>query len=393
MAATALTASYRRVAARRGFILVALGIACLIGMLAELMIGAGTLSLPEVLHGLLRPAEVDPSIRVILWQLRLPIVCTAALAGAGLALAGGLMQSALRNPLAEPFTLGLSSAAGFGAALAIVFGSGSVAVFNWLPPDLTIFVSAFAFSLLVILGIGVLAHRQRMTPDTIALLGIAIHFTFSSLLALTQYLANADQLQSLVFWLLGSVQRTSWTKVDIDAVLLALIGPVLLARAWMLTAVRGFGDEAAVLGIKVQRVRFLMLCAAALLAGSVTATVGIVGFVGLVGPHIARMLVGEDQRFALPAAAACGVLIMTTAAIASEIIIPGAVLPIGMLTALLGVPFFLVQILEGAGIACLRSSSLACRWAASGSSPMSPSPRRREVPWRCSAAMAPARQH
>ena len=84
MAATALTASYRRVAARRGFILVALGIACIIGMLAELMIGAGTLSLPEVLHGLLRPAEVDPSIRVILWQLRLPIVCTAALAGAGL---------------------------------------------------------------------------------------------------------------------------------------------------------------------------------------------------------------------------------------------------------------------------------------------------------------------
>jgi iron complex transport system permease protein len=314
-------------------------------MLAELMIGSGTLSLPDVLQGLFRPEDVDPTVRVILWQLRLPIVCTAALAGAGLAIAGGLMQSALRNPLAEPFTLGLSSAAGFGAALAIVCGSGTVALFDWLPPDLTIFVSAFAFSLMVILGVGVLAHRQRMTPDTIALLGIAIHFTFSSLLAFTQYLANADQLQSLVFWLLGSVQRTNWTKVEIDAVLLGLVGPLLLARAWMLTAVHGFGDEAAVLGIKVQRVRFLMLFAAALLAGSVTATVGIVGFVGLVGPHIARMLVGEDQRFALPAAAACGILIMTTAAIASEILVPGAVLPIGMLTALLGVPFFLVQIL------------------------------------------------
>jgi iron complex transport system permease protein len=349
MASASLALAYRHAVLRRSLILAGLGIACLACMLAALMIGAGTLSLPEVLQGLLQPGHADPSVRVILWQLRLPVVCTAVVAGAGLAIAGTLMQSALRNPLAEPFTLGLSSAAGFGAALAIVFAPALAASFTWLPPDLSISASAFVFSLVVVLGIGLLARRGHMAPDTVTLLGIALHFTFSSLLAFTQYLANADQLQSLVFWLLGSVQRTSWTKVVIDAALLGAIAPLLLARTWMLSAVGGFGDQAAVLGIRVERVRFLMLLAAALLAGSVTATVGIVGFVGLVAPHIARLLVGEDQRFSLCASAACGVLIMTTATIASEILVPGAILPIGMLTALLGVPFFLVQILSRRG--------------------------------------------
>ena len=157
-----------------------------------------------------------------------------------------------------------------------------------------------------------------MRPETIALLGIAVHFTFASLLAFTQYVANADQLQTLVFWLLGSVQRTSWTQVAICGALLAFILPLLLLRAWALTAVGSFGAHANVLGLRVARVRLLMLLAAALLAGAVTATVGIVGFVGLVAPHIARMLVGEDQRFALAISATCGGVIMLTAALASQ---------------------------------------------------------------------------
>jgi iron complex transport system permease protein len=344
----ALTTPYHRKNSARLLILIGLGLACLGCMLAALMIGAGTLSLHQVLRGLFSPGQVDAGTRTILWQLRLPVVCTAALAGAGLAIAGALMQSALRNPLAEPFTLGISSAAGFGAALAILLQPVLAGV-AWLPQDLSISVCAFGFSLITVLGIGLLAQRRRLGTDTVLLLGIAMHFTFSSLLGFTQYIANVDQLQSLVFWLLGSVQRTDWTKVSIDAVLLLLILPVLLLRGWLLTAVRSFGDHAAVLGINVERARFYMLLAAALLAGSVTATVGIIGFVGLIAPHMARMLVGEDQRFSLLAAAACGILVMTTAAIASEILVPGAILPIGMLTALLGVPFFLVQILGRRG--------------------------------------------
>jgi iron complex transport system permease protein len=293
----------------------------------------------------LDPAHTASTVRIIVWQLRLPVVCTAAVAGAGLGVSGMLMQSALQNPLAEPFTLGLSSAAGFGAALIFVLGSSIPASLGDPTSPLIVSASAFFFSLLVVLGIALLARLRGMVPETVILLGIALHFTFSALLACTQYLANADQLQSLVFWMLGSVQQTNWIAIAIDAALLAVVLPIVLGRAWMLTAVGSFGDQAAAMGIRVARVRLLMLLAAALLAGSVTATVGVVGFVGLVAPHVARFLVGEDQRFALPAAAFCGVLIMTTAATASEILVPGAVLPIGMLTALLGVPFFLGQIL------------------------------------------------
>lgn len=342
--------SYAQAIRRRGAILTALGLACLLAFLADLVIGGGTLTLGQVLRGLTAPGQVDPATRVILWQLRLPVACTAALAGAGLAVAGALMQIALVNPLAEPFTLGLSSAAGFGAALAIIFGPALALLLGGMPLDLLISGAAFLFSLLVVAAIGLIGHHRQMRPETIALIGIALHFTFSALLAFTQYAADPDQLQSLVFWLLGSVQRTSWTKVAIDAGLFALLLPLLLARAWMLTAAAGLGEQAAAFGIRLARLRFLLLAAAALLAGSVTATVGIVGFVGLVAPHIARLLVGEDQRFALATSAACGCLIMLVAAIASQVIIPGAILPIGMLTALLGVPFFLWQILRREGV-------------------------------------------
>ncbi|GAB0116300.1 FecCD family ABC transporter permease [Acidisoma sp. 7E03] len=347
-AETSFTRHYGQAIRRRAVILAGLGLACLLAFLADLVIGGGTLSLGQVLQGLVQPGQADPTTRVILWQLRLPVACTAALAGAGLAVAGGLMQIALVNPLAEPFTLGLSSAAGFGAALAIILGP-MVAAFFGLPLDLLISAAAFLFSLLVVAAIGLIGHRRQMRPETIALIGIAIHFTFSALLAFTQYAADADQLQSLVFWLLGSVQRTNWTKVAIDAALFLALMPLLLGRAWMLTAAAGLGDQAAAYGIRLPRLRFVLLAAAALLAGSVTATVGIVGFVGLVAPHIARLLVGEDQRFALATSAACGCLIMLVAAIASQVIIPGAILPIGMLTALLGVPFFLWQILRREG--------------------------------------------
>jgi iron complex transport system permease protein len=341
-----LAAGYGRTLGRRGLLLAALILLCAACFIAELAIGGGTLSLGSVLRGLLHPAEVDPTVRVILWQLRLPVACTALLAGAGLAIAGNLMQGALHNPLAEPFTLGLSSAAGFGAALIIVLEPRFSPALGALPQGLLVSASAFVFSVGVIAGLALFAQARQMRPETIALLGIAVHFTFSSLLAFTQYLANADQLQTLVFWLLGSVQRTSWTQVAICGALLVLIMPVLLVRAWALTAVGSFGAQASVLGLRVARVRLLMLLAAALLAGAVTATVGIVGFVGLVAPHIARMLVGEDQRFALATSATCGAVMMLTAALASQTLIPGAILPVGMLTALLGVPVFLWLILR-----------------------------------------------
>ncbi|MFT8243649.1 FecCD family ABC transporter permease [Roseomonas sp. BN140053] len=339
--------TYRRSVARRVLLLVALVLAGLLAMLADLVVGSGTLTLKQVLAGLVSPSSVEPVVRVVLWDIRMPVTFTAALAGIALALSGSLMQTVLNNPLAEPFTLGISSAAGFGAALAIVFQTSLLGLAAWVPAELIVSANAFLFSLVTVLAVAFLARRTGMGVETVTLLGIAVHFVFSALLAFAQYFADANQLQTLVFWLLGSLQRGTWTKIAINAAILLVVVPPLLTRAWAMTALRGFGDGAVVLGIPVERLRLLMLVAAAVMAGSATATIGIVGFIGLVGPHMARLLVGEDQRFSLAVTAACGLLVLVLASLASKLILPGLILPIGMVTSLLGVPFFLAQILYG----------------------------------------------
>ena len=337
--------AYRHSVGTRTLLAVVLVAAALAAMLADLLVGSGTLTLPEVFGALFSPGTADPTVRVVVWQIRAPMTAIAAIAGISLALSGSLMQTVLNNPLAEPFTLGISSAAGFGAALAIVFQTSVLGSVSWLPPELFVAANAFVFSLITVGLVTILAGRAGLGVETVTLLGIAVHFVFSALLAFAQYIADPNQLQSLVFWLLGSLLRATWTKVSIDAAILGFALPLLLFQAWALTALRAFGDQAVVLGIRVERLRIASMVAAALLAGAATATIGIVGFIGLVAPHIARLLVGEDQRFTLPVTAACGALILTLASLVSKMIIPGAVLPIGMVTSLLGVPFFLAQIL------------------------------------------------
>lgn len=345
-----LAGAYRRTVLRRGGLLaLLLGLGAL-AMVADLLVGSGTLPLPEVLRALFTPAAADPVARVVVWDIRAPVTCLAALTGVQLALSGSVLQTALNNPLAEPFTLGIAAAAGFGAALAIVFqGSVFGAMAVVLPPELFIAGNAFLFALLAMLAVALLARQAGLGVETVTLLGIAVHFTFSALLAFAQFFADPNQLQALVFWLLGSLLRATWLKVGLNAAVLAAVLPLLLAQSWALTALRGYGDGAAVLGVRVERLRVVLLVAAALMAGAATASIGVVGFVGLVAPHMARLLVGEDQRFALPVTAAAGLLVLTLASLASKVLLPGVVLPIGMVTALLGIPFFLAQVMSGRG--------------------------------------------
>ncbi|WP_347558512.1 iron ABC transporter permease [Robbsia sp. KACC 23696] len=345
IASGVLAARYRRGIARRLLLLLIVTGLGVCAILADLAIGSGTLTLQQVLMGLLHPSEVDIGTRVILHDIRMPITFTAALSGIGLGLAGALMQTSLQNPLAEPFTIGISSAAGCGAAIAIVFQASLASLMPWLPPDMFVSLNAFVFALLTVLFISVFARSNGLGIETVTLLGIAIHFVFASALGMMQYFSDADQLQTLVFWLMGSLLKSSWLKVGLNFGVIIVLLPLVLLNSRTITTLRSFGDQAATLGVNVPRTRFLMLFAAALLASGITATIGVVGFVGLVAPHISRLLVGEDQRFSLPMTAACGMLVMTLASIASKMILPGGVLPIGMVTSLLGVPFFLAQIL------------------------------------------------
>jgi iron complex transport system permease protein len=265
----------------------------------------------------------------------------AVVVGAALAVAGAEMQTILNNPLASPFTLGISAAAGFGAALAIVLGV-SVIPFAGV---VLVSVNAFFFALLASLTIYFLSRLHGVTVQTVVLLGIALVFLFTSLLSLLQYIASEEALQQVVFWTLGSLVKATWPKIGIAVGVLAVAIPFFIRQAWALTALRLGDATAQSLGINIEKLRLQSLIFVSVLAAVAVAFVGTIGFVGLVGPHVARMLVGEDQRFFLPTAAVAGALLLSVTSIVSKSIIPGVLFPIGIITSLIGIPFFLSLIL------------------------------------------------
>lgn len=329
-------ARYRALAARRIALLAGLAAALCFSVAVDMASGPAAFSLAEVLRALAAPQSVDETLRVVIWEIRMPVALMAVTVGASLSVAGAQMQTILANPLASPFTLGLSAAAGFGAALALVLGVAIVpALAAYIVP-----LNAFLMAMLTALFIHVFSRMRGVTTETIVLLGIALVFTFNALLALLQYLATEQALAAVVFWTMGSLIKATWGKVAVTALAVALVLPMFARQAWALTALRLGDDKAASLGVNVQRVRLQTMLAVSLLAAIPVSFVGTIGFIGLVGPHIARMLVGEDQRFFLPASMLSGALILSLTSVLSKSIIPGAVLPIGVITALVGVPFF-----------------------------------------------------
>lgn len=325
----------------RVVILMAIGVLTAASFVVDLATGPSALGAADALRGILAPNTLDRASAVIVWEVRLPQALMALLVGAALALAGAEMQTILNNPMASPFTLGMSSAATFGAALAIVLGVGIPGV----PESWIVSVNAFVFAFGSVLLLSALSRLHGSGGDTIVLFGIALFFTFNALVALTQFIANEQALQQLVFWTMGSLSRATLDKTAILAIVLAVVVPFSMLSAWQLTALRLGQDRASSLGINISRLRLAGLLRASLLTGTAVAFVGTIAFIGLVGPHLARLLVGEDHRFFLPASALCGALVMSAASCASKSITPGMVLPIGLVTSLIGVPFFLALIL------------------------------------------------
>lgn len=333
---------YRRRFLRKSAFVLAMMLALMAALAVDVAVGPGNFAPDLVIQALLAPASVSPKLAIIVWEVRLPVALMAVLVGAMLGTAGAQMQTILRNPLADPFTLGISSAASFGASLAIALGIGL-----W-PTGGAFFVTAnafiFAFATSVILF--AFTRMRGVTVETFVLVGIALFFTFNALLAFIQYQASESQLQQIIFWMMGSLSRASWTRIGVCAGLLAVLLPFSLSRNWMMTALTMGDDRATSLGVPVARLRLEMLMVISILAATAVSFVGTIGFVGLVGPHIARMLVGEDHRHFLPASAAAGAILLSLASILSKAITPGIIYPIGIVTALVGVPFFLSLILS-----------------------------------------------
>lgn len=312
----------------------------LLGVLAaSVLLGSADLPPAAVLAALVAPDSADPLAATVVWSFRLPSTAMAVLVGASLGLAGAVMQTVLANPLASPYTMGVSSAAGCGAALAIVaFGSLGLSQ-TWTVP-----VSAFAGALLCTAAIAAMARWLGRGREALVLGGIGLLFLFNALTALLQYVSSEQQLQAIVFWLFGSLEGATWPQVAVLGGILALVAPLVAADAWRLTAL-GLGEEhARALGVDLARLRLRMLAAISLLTAAAVCFTGSIAFVGLVAPHAARLLVGGDQRLLLPISALAGVLLLAGAGLAARLLIPGSVFPIGIATAIIGVPAFMLLV-------------------------------------------------
>lgn len=315
--------------------LLALGGATLIAMLLGVRFGAATISTGEIID-VLRGSGPE-SNRFIILDLRAPRAVMAVLVGGGLALAGAVFQALLRNPLAEPYILGISGGAAAGAVLALA--TGWVAATSFALP-LAAFVGAGA-AILFVFGVALSADR-RMDVRVLLLSGVVVGAFFAAVIALILALAEAPTVRSAVLWMMGSLAGASWRGVSIVAAytLPLSLGLLLLGRSLNLMAI---GEEtAAYLGTDVERVKRIAYGAASFIAAAGVAFVGVIGFVGLIIPHAVRILTGPDHRLLLPLSFLAGATFLTLADLISRTVIAPAEVPIGVITAFVGVPFFLL---------------------------------------------------
>jgi len=284
--------------------------------------------------------DVPELAPIVVWNIRINRVIMGVLAGAGLAIAGAEMQGILRNPLASPFTLGISAGAGLGAALAIITGVGFVG------GGLLLVGNAFVFALIPSFIIVALARFKRATPETMILAGIAMTYIFSAVSSLLHYFSEAEALKDVVVWLMGSLGRATWDDIYIIILTLAICIPLLIWKSWDLN-VMGAGDETAKsLGINVERTRIFVMMIASFLTAVIICFTGMIGFIGLVAPHITRMCIGGDNRFVVPASALFGAAFLVAADIIAREIVAPVIIPVGIVTSCVGGPLFLYLIIR-----------------------------------------------
>ncbi len=339
---------------RRKLLFVA-GLSVVVCVLLVVAISLGAVRVPpaDVLRGIFG-MPTDDRWRTIVRDIRLPRALAALLAGAGLATAGSAMQSILRNPLGSPFTLGLSQAGAFGAAFAVMLlGTGTmqssqvdaVTIGN---PYLTT-VSAFVACLFTSMVIVAIARVRGATPEIMVLSGVALGSLFSAATMFLQYFADDVQLAAMVFWTFGDVGRAGWSEVGYMAVVVAGGLLFLGLNRWNYNALEAGDETAEGLGVSVHRVRMAGMGVASLITATIVSFLGVIGFVGLVCPHIVRRFIGDDNRFVLPASCLAGSVLLLAADTAARLVLVPHVLPVAILTAFLGAPTFLYLLIRHGG--------------------------------------------
>lgn len=345
----ALRRAYALQATRSTSLMIA-GVALLFALAVfALALGANNLSLAQAFQIIASPvlpdgwiAEVTSLQHKVVTQLRLPRIVMAVVAGAGLTIAGVMMQGITRNPLVSPFTIGLSPAAAFGAALAILFGALEMPAWG----NAMIVGGAFTMSLLCAAFVLGIAGLGGGSATTIILAGIGLTYLFSALTATLQFVATQEQLAAIVHWTFGSLNAADWNEVALAGLLLAVSIPVFWRMAWALNALAAGEETAASLGHDLSRIRLITAVLSVLITAGIISFTGVIGFVGLVAPHIARMIIGNDHRVLIPFSMIVGAILLLAADTLGRTLFSPAVVPVGIVVAYVGVPLFVHLIIR-----------------------------------------------
>ena len=340
--------AYSRHRASNMGVLLALCVVLLLAALLSLRAGSYDTPVLELLKGIAGRAE-DSSVNIVVRNMRLPRICTAILGGAGLGMAGVVLQSVLRNPLASSSTLGISQGAGFGAAFAIIVlgaglqAGGGVAFSNPALIGLCAFGGSMAVSVLIL----ALSRLRQITPEAMVLSGVALSSLFSGATTLLQYFADEVQLTSLVFWTFGDLGRTGWGEVGIMAAVAAAAGIYFFFNRWNYNALESGEQTAVSLGVNVGRLRIVSVLLCSVVAAVVVSYVGVINFIGLVAAHMVRRFLGDNHCYLIPGSALVGAVLLLLGDLAARNAAAPVVLPIGAITSFLGAPLFLYLLFKG----------------------------------------------
>jgi iron complex transport system permease protein len=341
---------YKESKKRKILAISSLFIVLIIAMIASLSIGAGAPRLGDALNVI--GSRIFPFLNInpgseltqsIILDTRLPRLLLAVIAGAGLAASGASMQGVLRNPLVSSYTLGISAGAGFGAALAIVFQIG---VFTQYPAYVTV-ANSFLFSLVAVLIVYGIARLRGISSEAVILSGVAVSYLFSAMLSLIQYVTpQHEAVRSVVFWLLGSFVSSTWTSVLVVLPFVAITIIFMMRYSWDLNVLSLGEDTAKSMGINSKRILTIYLILTTVATACIVSFTGILGFVCLISPHIARMLIGNDHRFLIPCSILVGSSLLLVADTLARMVLYRSDIPVGIITSLLGIPFFMYLLLS-----------------------------------------------
>jgi iron complex transport system permease protein len=290
-------------------------------------------------------APLTQTEMTVLLHLRLPRITMGFLAGVGLAVSGLIMQAVTGNAMASPFTTGLSSAAAMGAAAVIVFGVRFMG-----NAQSAIVSGAFVMAFLCAALVYGISYAKGLGSNTIILVGIALNYFFSALNAAMQYIASEQQLSAIVSWTFGNLSQATWGQNALVGVTLAVILPFLQARAWSYNLLGGGDESASALGVDTRSLRLVSGLAITLISAAIVSFTGVIGFVGLVAPHISRLLTGGDHRALMPLSAFIGGALLVAADLAGRTIASPVVIPVGIVVSFIGVPVFIYLILRDRGV-------------------------------------------